>query len=80
MKKIGKREIRKSLEDAIGKVLFRFKISVTGKKGEKLLDNFSRKYAAEIKKSIKKSITKNVAETSNAQRPTMVRKQTKKIR
>jgi hypothetical protein len=49
---------------------------MTGKKGEKLLDNFSRKYAAEIKKSIKK----NVPETSNAQRPTMVRKQTKKIR
>ena len=80
MKKINKREIRKSLEDAIGKVLFRFKISVTGKKGEKILDNFSRKYAAEIKKSIKKSIKTNVPETSNAQRPTMVRKQTKKIR
>ena len=76
MKKITKREIRKSLEDAIGKVLFKFKISWTGKKGEKLLDNFSRKYAAEIKKSIKK----NVPETSNAKKPTMVRKQTKKIR
>lgn len=80
MKKITKAEIRKSLEDAIGKVLFRFKISVTGKKGEKLLDNFSRKYAAVIKKSIRKSIKKNVPEVANAKRPTMVRKQTKKIR
>ena len=80
MKKVSKKEIRKSLVDAVGKVLFRFKVSVTGKKGEKLLDNFSRKYAAEIKKSVKKSIKKNVPETSNAQRPTMVRKQTKKIR
>jgi hypothetical protein len=53
---------------------------VTGKKGEKLLDNFSRKYAAVIKKSIRKSIKKNVPEVANAKRPTMVRKQTKKIR
>jgi hypothetical protein len=53
-----------------------FRTPVAGKKGEKLLDNFSRKYAAEIKKSIKK----NVPESSIAQRPKMVRKQTKKIR
>ena len=76
MKKVTKKEIRKFIEDAINKVRLRFRTSVTGKKGEKLLDNFSRKYAAEIKKSIKE----NVPETSNAKRPTMVRKQTKKIR
>lgn len=76
MKKITKKEIRKFIEEAVKKVSLRFRTSVTSKKGEKLLDNFSRKYSAEIKKSIKK----NVPETSNAQRPQMVRKQTKKIR
>jgi predicted secreted protein len=76
MKKITKKEIRKFIEDAMRKVRLRFRTSLTGKKAEKLLDNFSRKYAAEIKKSIKR----NVPQTSNAQRPTMVRKQTKKIR
>jgi len=76
MKKITKKEIRKFIEDAMRKVRLRFRTSLTGKKAGKLLANFSRKYAAEIKKSIKK----NVPQTSNAKRPTMVRKQTKKIR
>jgi len=76
MKKVTKKEIRKFIEDAMRKVRLRYRTSLTGKKSEKLLDNFSRKYAAEIKKSIRKS----APETSNAKRPTMVRKQTKKIR
>ncbi|HMG90525.1 MAG TPA: hypothetical protein VK589_10700 [Chryseolinea sp.] len=76
MKKISKKEIRNFIEGAIKKVDHRFETAVTSKKGEKLLDSFSRKYAAEIKKALKKS----GIEPQKEQPPKIARKQTKKIK
>jgi hypothetical protein len=76
MKKVSKKEIRKVIADAIKKVHVRFKTSLKGEKGEKLLDSFSRKYASEIKKSIKKS----VPDSPKGPRRKIVKRRTKKIK
>jgi len=54
MSKIDKKEIRKSLDEAIAQVLQKLTISNPSKKLEKISKAFSKKFADEVKDFLKK--------------------------
>ena len=60
MKKLTKKEIQKLIQDAINKVGLKLNALTLTRRSEKLLEKFSRKYAAEVKRSIKKNGLKTV--------------------
>ena len=76
MNKVMKKEMRQSIELAVNETLTKYKISRLSKKSEKLLTNFSKKFAGEIKKLLKKKS----APANKVQKPApkKVRKQAKK--
>ncbi len=65
MKKIVKKEITHTVEEAMGKALEKLNISEPSKKTKKLLGKVSKKFSSQLKEEVKK-LNKKVSKASKS--------------
>ena len=80
MSKASKKEIRQFIRESGNQILRHYKVASPSKKSEKILANFSRKFAEEIKTILKKDSKVGVKKTKNTSRKKVTKKATVKTK